>query len=98
MGEASSVLRAASGLLEAVASVLRQIVHVVGWLVLLVGSVNLLLDPHPSLGHLIVPGAGSLAVIQGLIKPRRRNEDTSTLTVQDIAEEPSDVETLHGAR
>jgi hypothetical protein len=66
--------------LEALANLLRQLVHVVGWVVLLDGSVNLLIDPHLSLTHLVVPGAGSLAVLQGLIKRRERQEDMNDST------------------
>jgi hypothetical protein len=74
LGEASTVLNAASAFLESIAGFFRQLVHVVGWLVLLVGSIDLLINPHVTPAHLAVPGAGALAVLQGLIKPWWRPE------------------------
>ena len=74
LGEASEVLGAASGFLEAIANLLRQLVHIAGWAVLLYSSIHLLLDPHLTPEHFVVPGAGALAVLQSLIRPRRRNE------------------------
>jgi hypothetical protein len=72
LGEASKVVSALGAFLEHVATLLRQVVHIVGWLVLLASSVSLLFHPHFSPPALLIPGAGSLAVLQGLIKPRRR--------------------------
>jgi hypothetical protein len=54
-------------LLEEVAGLLRQAVHVAGWLVLLWGVAALPFQMHPSLAHLITPGTGLLAVLQGAI-------------------------------
>jgi hypothetical protein len=101
LGEVSKVLAAASQLLEAIANLLRQLVQVVGWLVLLAGSINLLLDPHLSIGHLVVPGAGSLAVLQGMIKPRRRRQSgnataEASQTALPKAPPPSDADCLLG--
>jgi hypothetical protein len=73
LAEVSRAVVAVTGLLEQVAGLLRQVVHIVGWLVLLSGSLSLLLQPHLSLDRLITPGAGALAVLQGLIKPQRRH-------------------------
>jgi hypothetical protein len=99
LGEASDVLGAASKFLEAIANLLRQLVHLVGWIVLLDSSINLLLDPHLSSGHLAVPGAGALAVLQGLIRPWRRREATNLVIGPDETplpqiDSPSDVGTL----
>jgi hypothetical protein len=70
--EVSRAVAALTDLLEQVAGLLRQLVKVVGWLVLLLAPFGLLLQPHLSPEHLITPGAGALAVLQGLIKPRQR--------------------------
>jgi hypothetical protein len=83
LAELSKALAAVTGLLEHVAALLRQLVHVVGWLVLLSGSVSLLLQPHLSPVHLITPGAGMLAVLQGAIKPRRRQAGDPPAVVPD---------------
>ena len=102
LDEWSKVVRAVSGFLETVADLLRQLAHVVGWLVLLIGSpINMLLDPHLSIGHLIVPGVGSLAVLQGLIKPRQPCKDADAATPSAHAllaktDPVSDVGALHG--
>jgi hypothetical protein len=66
---------AVTGLLEDVAGLLRQLVLVVGWAVVLWGLVGLFSQPHFSLEHLVTPGAGGLAVLQGLIRPWRRKAD-----------------------
>jgi hypothetical protein len=71
---ASSAVAALTGLLEQVAGLLRQLVRVVGWLCLLWGAVALLAHPSLSVGHLVAPGAGALAVLQGLVRPARRAE------------------------
>ena len=53
-------------LLGQAAGLLRQLVCVAGWLVLLSATMTLLFQPRLNPGHLIVPGAGTLAVLQGL--------------------------------
>lgn len=99
-GEAYNLLSAATGLLEAFARFLRQFVHAVGWLVLLRSAIILLVDPHISLDHLVVPGAGVLAVLQGaLIGSRRWREVTNPRIVPDGTlmseiDPPADVDTL----
>jgi hypothetical protein len=69
LGSASQVVGAVSTLVGHIAGLLRQLFHVVGWLILLVSSVSLAGHPGLSVGHLIGPGAGALAVLQGYIKP-----------------------------
>jgi hypothetical protein len=76
-------IAAVTSLLEHVAGLLRQLVHVVGWLVLLAGSVRLLLQPHLSPEYLIAPGAGALAVLQGLIRPQRRQDGGPLVVLPD---------------
>lgn len=76
LSKASNVVRAVTGFLHHVADLLRQLVHVVGWLILLAGSINLLFHPHFSPSELFVPSAGSLAVLQSLLKPRYRPAST----------------------
>jgi len=71
LGEASKILGSITGFLEEVANLLRQLVHVVGWLVLLISCASLLVHPHLTPEHLAVPGAGALAVLQSVIRPRR---------------------------
>lgn len=62
---ATERVAAITNLLEQVAGMFYQLVHVAGWLVLLYGSIALLVQPHPSLEHLVAPGAGVAAVLQG---------------------------------
>ena len=62
-------IRAVTALLEQAAGLLRQLVCVAGWLVLLSATITLLFQPHLEPGHLIAPGAGTLAVLQGLTRP-----------------------------
>ena len=69
---ASVWIYAATTLLEQVAALLRQLVHVAGWIVLLISVVGLVARPNPALVHLVVPGGGVLAVLQGLLKPGRQ--------------------------
>jgi hypothetical protein len=71
--ELSDRVRAVTGLLEHVAGLLRQLVCVTGWLVLLWGFAGIPFQPHFSPEHLAVPGAGALAVLQGLVDRRGRN-------------------------
>ena len=73
--EASSAVDAMSSLLEQIANLLRQLVQIAGWLVLLASAISLLSHPELSPEHLVVPGAGAMAVLQSLIKPRRRNDE-----------------------
>ena len=72
---ATRILNAANKLLLQVAACLRQLVTVTGWLVLLVSTVTLLVNPHVPPTHFVTPGAGALAVIQGLIKARSKSRD-----------------------
>jgi len=64
----AGLVQQAADLVHQVSGLLRQLVHAAGWLVLLYG----LFQPHLSPEHLITPGAGALAVLQGLIKLQRR--------------------------
>lgn len=63
---------AMTGLLEDVAGLLRRLVLVVGWVVVLWGLVRLFSHQVFSLERLVTPGAGALAVLQGLVRPRLR--------------------------
>lgn len=87
---ASRVIKAVAWFCEQVADLLRQIAHIVGWVVLLVGLVKLLFDPYWSLAQLVTPGAGALAVLQGLIWPRRRYADEADeeVPLPDASPEP----------
>lgn len=67
VAEITKGVAAVTGLLERLAGLLRQAVHVVGWLVLLWGAAVLPFQGHPSPEHLVVPGAGLLAVLQGAV-------------------------------
>ena len=87
MGKASSAVNAVSGFLHDLAHLLRQLVQVVGWLILLASSVRLLCQPHTSPPELFVPGVGSMAVLQSLIKPRHRSEIMGT--VNSSEDEPA---------
>ena len=83
LARASKVLSALTEFLEQVAALLRQLVHAAGWLVVLVGCVSLLIHPHLSSEHVIVPGAGALAVLQSLIRPRRQHSDMDKAVTLD---------------
>lgn len=72
VAEFSDRVGAVTGLLEHLACLLRQLVHVAGWLVLLYGFADLPFQPHFSPEHLAVPGAGALAVLQGVVDRRER--------------------------
>jgi hypothetical protein len=82
MARASTLLSAVTDFLMQVAALLRQLVHLAGWIVLLAGCVELLISPHLTTGHLAVPSAGALAVLQSLIKPRRQSPDNPNLPDQ----------------
>lgn len=88
LGDVSAMMAAASGFLEQVAGFLRQLVHVAGWVVLLVSTVGLVIHPHPDLGHLVVPGAGALAVLQAIIRPWHLHRGRSVPEVGSIPLEP----------
>jgi hypothetical protein len=88
LGGASIVVRAVTAFLEDAAGLLRQLVHVVGWLVLLVGTAKLLIDPHVTPAHLVVPGAAALAVLQGLIRPWWRQGDKCTIPDESLPSGP----------
>lgn len=71
--EASRVVVAASEFLRDIAGFLRQLVHIAGWAVLLFSAPGLLLShPRVAAGLLAGPAIGALAVLQGMVKPRRR--------------------------
>jgi hypothetical protein len=70
LARAGRDVRAVTVLLEQAAGLLRQLVCVAGWLVLLSATVTLLFQPRLDPGHLIAPGAGTLAVLQGLTPAR----------------------------
>jgi hypothetical protein len=89
LGEVSKAIQAVTALLEDVAGLLRQLVHVVGWLVLLAGAVGILVHPQFSPEHLAVPGAGVLAVLQGVIKSRRQQRPSSTGSKNDNSGQPA---------
>jgi hypothetical protein len=89
-------LAALTGLVESVASLLRQLVHVVGWVVLLVGCVGMALHPHLSLGYLMTPASGVLAVLQGMIRPRRGQGGISAKASQETASRPPAEESRAG--
>jgi hypothetical protein len=67
VGEIASDVAAVASLLEHVAGLLRQVFHVMGWLVLLWAAAMLPFQAHPSPVHLMAPGAGVLAVLQGMV-------------------------------
>lgn len=79
LAKASRLVCAVTGFLEQIANLLRQLVHITGWLILLASCINLLIHPHLSLEHLLMPGFGTLAVLQSMIRPRRRPEDTDAV-------------------
>jgi hypothetical protein len=71
LDRAGSDVRAVTILLEQACGLLRQlVVCVAGWLVLLAATARLLVQPHIAPGHLIAPGAGALAVLQGVAPAR----------------------------
>jgi hypothetical protein len=70
-------------LLGQVAGLLRQLVCVTGWLVLLATTATLLFQPHLTAGHLIAPGAGMLAVFQGLIPRASRRHRAVDESLRD---------------
>jgi hypothetical protein len=72
---------AVTNLLEHVAGLLRQVFHVAGWLVLLWGAAVLPFQAHPSPVHLIAPGAGLLAVVQGILPAWRRRRVQSAVVL-----------------
>jgi hypothetical protein len=87
LDDATSVVRATNRLLHQVAACMRQLVCVSGWLTLLVGGIGLLIHPHFSPAHLLVPGAGALAVLQSTIRPlRKQPEESSPLEIDELFE------------
>ena len=85
VAEACRVVAALTDLFERVAGLLRQLVSVVGGLVLLWDAFGLLAHPSLSVAHLMVPGAGALAVIQGFIRPGRRQTGGPTVMPDEVA-------------
>jgi hypothetical protein len=84
LARAGGDVRAVTVLLEQAAGLLRQLVCVAGWLVLLYATIALLLQPRLDPGHLIAPGAGTLAVLQGLTPARaRRPQRTPAVPPRD---------------
>jgi hypothetical protein len=74
LGMASKVLAAVTEFLAHVAALLRQLLHVAGWIILLAGCVELLIRPHFSPEHLVMPGAGTFAVLQSHIRLWRHHD------------------------
>jgi hypothetical protein len=72
LASAGGVVRTVTLLLEELVGLLRQLVQLTSWLILLTSSVTLLFHPHFSAEFLAIPGAGTMAVLQGIIRPRRR--------------------------
>ena len=72
LDSATRIVRAINRFLLQVAGCMRLLVTVAGWLVLLWSTVTLLVHPHVPPAHLVVPGAGALAVIQGMVKTRSK--------------------------
>jgi len=70
LARAGRDVRAATVFLEQACALLRQLVRVAGWLVLLTAIARLFLQPSVGPGYLIAPGAGALAVLQG-VRPSR---------------------------
>lgn len=91
MARAAQGVAALTGLLEQVAALLHQLVIVAGWVVLLCGSVVLVFQSHPPLEHLVAPGAGALAVIQGRIAAwlSRRTQAAGAQEVPQPESEPN---------
>ena len=87
-----AVLAAVTRVVESIAGLLRQLVQVAGWVVLLVGCVGLTFHPHLSLAYLVTPGGGALAVLQGVIRPRRAPGESVTIVM------PSGVASRTGSR
>jgi hypothetical protein len=84
LARAARDVRAVTILLEQAAGLLRQLVCVAGWLVLLSATVTLLLRPRLDPGHLIAPGAGTLAVLQGFTPARATSRQrTSAAPARD---------------
>jgi hypothetical protein len=75
-------VRAVTVLLEQACGLLRQLLCLSGWLVLLTATARLLVQPHMDPGHLIAPGAGALAVLQGVapVRATRRQRTTAEPT------------------
>ena len=80
LGAVCTALAAVTGVVESFAGLLRQLVHAAGWVVLLIGCVSLVLHPHLSVGYLVAPGGGTLAVLQGVIWPRRSRGRVGAVT------------------
>ena len=77
-------VRTVTVFLDQAAGLLRQLVCVAGWLVLLSATVTLLFQPRLDPGHLIAPGAGTLAALQGLTPARAaRRQRTSAAPPRD---------------
>jgi hypothetical protein len=66
LARAGREVRAVTAFLKQACGLLRQLVCLAVWLVLLTATARLLVQPSPDLGHLVAPGAGALAVLQGL--------------------------------
>lgn len=74
MARAELYVAAVSAFLERIAHMLRRLVQVFGWLVLLYWTVRLPFRPELSVAHLLTPGGGVLAVVQGIVKRPRWTE------------------------
>jgi hypothetical protein len=75
----SRFVLATSDFLENIVTLLRKFAQLAGLIVVVVACIELVINPHLSLDHLTLPGAGILAIVQGFIKPRKthgRDEET----------------------
>ena len=87
--EASLMVSALTDFLEDVADCIRQVAHIAGWIVLLISVVGLLHHQDLSWNHLAAPGAGTLAILQSLIRRKRRRTDKATILISKASEPES---------
>jgi hypothetical protein len=87
LGDATAVASALTALLWQLAECLRQLAHLIGWAVLIVSAIILMIHPVLSPTHFLAPGAGTLAILQSIVKPPRRRHD-GTASAQAQAGEP----------
>jgi hypothetical protein len=57
----------------------------------LVAAIKLLIHPDLSPEHFVVPGAGALAVLQSLIRPRRRQSIDEAIVWDDTSQPTCDL-------
>jgi hypothetical protein len=77
LGDVTSVAAALSAFLQQLADCLRQLAHVIGWAVLIISAIALMIHPILSPIHFLAPGAGTLAILQSMIRPQRSRPDDS---------------------